>query len=154
MVQSQAGAASGTRSGQLMPHAIGIRMSGGLAWAMVEPSTNSTIEWTTDCGCTTTSMASNGTSKSRWASMTSSPLFISVAELIVTRGPMAHVGCASACSTVTSSSAARSQPRKGPPLAVRTSRRTSRGAARAQGLGQGRVLGVDRARSARAGRRP
>ena len=34
-------------------------MSGGLAWAMVEPSVNSTIEWTTDCGCTTTSMRSN-----------------------------------------------------------------------------------------------
>ena len=40
------------------PSAIGSRMSGGLAWASVEPSTNSTIEWTTDCGCTTTSMRS------------------------------------------------------------------------------------------------
>ena len=27
-------------------------MSGGDAWAIVEPSTNSTIEWTIDCGCT------------------------------------------------------------------------------------------------------
>ena len=35
-------------------------MSGGLAWASVEPSTNSTIEWTTDCGWTTTSIASYG----------------------------------------------------------------------------------------------
>ena len=36
---------------------MGRRMSGGLAWARVEPSTNSTIEWTTDCGWTTTSIA-------------------------------------------------------------------------------------------------
>ena len=69
-----------------------------------EPSTNSTIEWTTDCGWTTTSMRSNGTSKSRCASITSRPLFIRVAELIVTSGPMSQVGCASACSTVTSAS--------------------------------------------------
>ena len=27
-----------------------------LSWAIVEPSVNSTIEWTTDCGCTTTSI--------------------------------------------------------------------------------------------------
>jgi hypothetical protein len=33
-------------------------MSGGLAWAMVEPSANSTIECTIDCGWTTTSMRS------------------------------------------------------------------------------------------------
>ena len=36
---------------------MGIRMSGGLAWAIVEPSVNSTIEWMTDCRCTTTSMS-------------------------------------------------------------------------------------------------
>ena len=44
MVQSTAGAASATRSGQASASAIGIRMSGGLAWASVEPSVNSTIE--------------------------------------------------------------------------------------------------------------
>ena len=42
-----AGAASGTRSGQARPSAIGISMVGGLACAIVEPSTNSTIECTT-----------------------------------------------------------------------------------------------------------
>ena len=31
-------------------------MSGGLAWAIVDPSVNSTMEWITDCRCTTTSM--------------------------------------------------------------------------------------------------
>ena len=54
--------------------AIGSRMSGGLAWAIVEPSTNSTIEWITDCGWTTTSIASYGTSNSSCASITSSAL--------------------------------------------------------------------------------
>ena len=34
----------------------GRRMSGIESWAMVAPSVNSTIEWTTDCGCTTTSI--------------------------------------------------------------------------------------------------
>ena len=41
--------------------AIGSRMSGGEHWAMVEPSTNWTIECTSDCGWTTTSMRSSGT---------------------------------------------------------------------------------------------
>ena len=35
---------------------MGRRMSGMLSWAIVEPSVNSTIECTTDCGCTTTSI--------------------------------------------------------------------------------------------------
>ncbi|CFS63898.1 Uncharacterised protein [Mycobacterium tuberculosis] len=33
-------------------------MSGGLAWAIVEPSMKVTIEWMIDWGCTTTSMRS------------------------------------------------------------------------------------------------
>ena len=93
-VQSTAAAASGTRSGQPSASAIGSRMSGGLAWASVEPSTNSTIEWITDCGCTMTSMSSYGTSNSSCASITSSPLLTMVAELIVTTGPMFQVGWA------------------------------------------------------------
>ena len=43
-VKSQAGAASATRSGQPSASAIGNRMSGGLAWAIVEPSVKVTIE--------------------------------------------------------------------------------------------------------------
>ena len=51
-----------------------------------------------DCGCTTTSIRSYGT-PNRWcASISSSPLFISVAESIVILPPMSHVGCASASS--------------------------------------------------------
>ena len=99
-----AGAASGTRSGQARPSAIGISMSGGQAWTSVEPSTNSTIECTTQVGCTTTSMRSKGMPKSRCASITSRPLLTRVAELIVMTGPMSQVGWASACSGVTSAS--------------------------------------------------
>ena len=55
----------------------------------------------------------------RWcASITSRPLFISVAESIVILPPIAQVGCASASSTLTSASCSRVRPRNGPPLAV------------------------------------
>ena len=80
------------RSGADRPSAMGRRMSGGEAWQIVAPSTNSTMEWTMDCGCTVTSMRSGGTLNKRDASMTSRPLFISVEELMVTTGPMFHVG--------------------------------------------------------------
>ena len=123
--QSSPGAASGTRSGQARPSEMGSRMSGGDAWMIVAPSENSTIECTIDCGCTTTSIRSRPNPKSRWASITSRPLFTSVAELIVTSGPMFQVGWASACSGVTPASRSRLQPRNGPPLAVSTRRRTS-----------------------------
>ncbi len=65
VVQSQPGAAPGTRSGQPRPRAIGIAMLGGEAWASVDPSVNSTIEWTTDWGWTTTVMRSNPMPNSR-----------------------------------------------------------------------------------------
>src|SRR5215467_7500229 len=123
--QSTAGAAPATRSGQPSASAIGIRMSGGLACAIVDPSVNSTIEWTTDCRCTTTSIASKPIPNSRWASITSRPLLTSVAELTVMTGPMFQVGWASACSGVTCSSSARLRCRNGPPLAVSTSLATS-----------------------------
>ena len=70
-----------------------------LSWAIVEPSVNSTIEWTTDCGWTTTSIWSYGVPNSSWASITSRPLFISVLESIVIFGPIDHVGWASASAT-------------------------------------------------------
>ena len=61
-------------------------------WAISEPSRSSTSECTIDCGCTTTSIRSGGASKSQRASITSSPLFMSVAESIVILGPMFQVG--------------------------------------------------------------
>src|SRR5699024_8151828 len=96
------GAAAGTRCGQCNANEIGRRMSGGLACAMVDPSRKVTIECTTDCGCTTTSIRSAATPNNNCASISSSPLFTMVAELMVTTGPMSHVGCAIACSSVTS----------------------------------------------------
>ena len=119
-------------------------MSGGLACAMVAPSAKVTIEWTIDCGCTTTSMSAYGTSKSRCASISSRPLLTRVAELIVTTGPMSQVGWASASSTVTSaSSSARAAAERSAAGGEHQPGHLAAGAA-AQALGQRRVLGVDR----------
>ena len=90
--------------------------------ARIEPSTISTIECTTDCGCTTTSIRPAGTPNSHRASITSSPLFINVAESIVIFLPMRQVGCFSASVGPTAASSVREWPRKGPPDAVRISR--------------------------------
>src|ERR687898_3319382 len=116
-----------SRSGQPRARPIGSRMSGMESWATVEPSHHSTMAWTMLWGWTTTSMRSYGTSNSRWASITSRPLFIRVAELTVITGPIAQVGWASAWAGVTSASSAAERPRNGPPEAVTTSRATSSG---------------------------
>ena len=60
--------------------------------------------------------------------MSSRPLFASVAESIVIFGPMDHVGCASASSTVTDSSSSSDRFLNGPPDAVRTTESTVCGA--------------------------
>ncbi|CAH0327171.1 hypothetical protein SRABI128_05835 [Microbacterium sp. Bi128] len=104
---------------------MGRRMSGGEAWAIVEPSTNWTMECTTDCGWTTTSIFSRGMSKSRCDSITSRPLLTRLAELVVTMRPMSQVGWARASWGETSCSSSRVLPRNGPPDAVRISRSTS-----------------------------
>jgi hypothetical protein len=100
-------------------------MSGGLAWARVDPSVKVTMECTTDCGCTVTSIPSYGTSNSRCASMSSRPLLTRLAEFRVFIGPIDQVGWAPACSRVTPSSCAAVHPRNGPPEAVSTMRATS-----------------------------
>ena len=88
--------ASGSRAGAPRASPIGRRMSGIESWAIVAPSTNSTMLWITDCGCTTTSMRSKGVPNSSWASITSRPLFMSVDESMVILAPMSQVGCLSA----------------------------------------------------------
>ncbi len=70
--------------------------------ASVAPSQSETSACTIDCGCTTTSIWSYGVPNSQCASITSRPLFISVAESIVIFPPIAQVGCCSAASTLTS----------------------------------------------------
>ena len=99
-------------------------MSGGPIWAITEPSTNSTSECTIDCGWITTSMRSRSRPKRWCSSITSSALFIKVAEPIVMRGPMLQLGCLSAASGLARSSSSRVALRNGPPLAVRITRRT------------------------------
>ena len=66
--------------------------------ARMLPSTNSTMEWIVDCGCTMTCTRSGGRLNRRQASMTSNPLFINVAESMVIRRPIFQVGWFSACS--------------------------------------------------------
>ena len=121
---------------------MGSFMSGGDAWASVDPSTNSTIEWTTDCGWTTTWMRSNGTSKSRCASMTSRPLLTRVAEFVVMTGPMAQVGWARACSGVTSCELVPPHPPERSPARRDHEPLDLVGRPAAQALGEGRVLTV------------
>ena len=84
------------RSGQPSACAIGVRMSGLPSWARIEPSTYSTSECTMLCGCTTTSTRSGSIPNSRQASISSSPLFISVAESTEILRPMRQRGCAQA----------------------------------------------------------
>ena len=57
--------------------------------------------------------------------MTSSPLFIIVAESTEILRPMTQFGCAQAWSGVTASSVSSAQVRNGPPEAVSTMRRTA-----------------------------
>ena len=91
-----------------------------------------------------TSMSSYGTSNSSCASITSSPLFTMVAELIVTTGPMSQVGCLSASSGVTSASSSRRRPRNAPAAGGQHQPPHLGPRPAAQALRQRRVLGVDR----------
>ena len=97
---------------------------------------------------------SPATPNSQCASITSRPLFISVAESMVILRPICQVGCCSASSAVTRCRARDARrPRNGPPDAVRISRRTSRGVAAVQALMDGVVLAVDRQDRRRRARR-
>ena len=71
------------------------------------------------CGCTTTSICSSSTPNSHFASITSSPLFTSVEESMVTLCPMDQFGCFNASSTCIWSRSCFFLPRNGPPDAVR-----------------------------------
>src|SRR6266568_9424963 len=100
-------------------------MSDTPSCATIEPSMYSTIECTIDSGWTTMSIRRGSTSKSHRASITSSPLFIRVAESMVILSPIDQFGWRSARAGLTSRSSAAGTSRSGPPEAVRRSRRTS-----------------------------
>ena len=86
------------------------------------------------------SMRAGSTPKSQRASITSSPLFMSVAESIVIFAPIDQFGCLSARSGVTPGSSAAGTVRSGPPEAVRIRRRTSLAVVADQRLVDGAVL--------------
>ena len=73
----------------------------------------------------TTSILSYGRPKRKCASISSSPLFASVAESTVIFRPIRQVGCRSASSGVAAASSSRVRPRNGPPEAVITSESSS-----------------------------
>ena len=56
------------------------------------PSANSTMECTTDCGCTSTSISLSRESEQPCASMTSKPLLTMVDESTVIFAPMLQLG--------------------------------------------------------------
>ena len=97
---------------------MGNRMSGTPSCAFTEPSTNCTAEWTIDWGWMSTWIFSAGTPKSQRASITSKPLFMSVAESMVIFAPMSHVGCFRASAAVTVCSCSFVNLRNGPPEQV------------------------------------
>src|SRR5262245_51369707 len=104
---------------------MGIPISATPSCAITEPSRYSTIEWMIDWGWTRTWTCSGVRSKSQRASMTSSPLFINVAESTVIFAPIFHVGCWRASSTLTRASSSFGIVRNGPPDAVSRMRWTS-----------------------------
>src|SRR4030066_2520964 len=101
-------------------------MSGLESGATMEPSMYSTIEWTTDWGVTTADIFEAGWLKRNDPSITSSPLFISVAESIDIFLPIFHLGWARACSGVTDERLPAGEFKSGPPEAVRIKRLMSR----------------------------
>jgi hypothetical protein len=110
---------TGGRAGAVIAYWIGRRMSWGPTWALMEPSRNRTRPWTSDCGWITTSILDRGRRNRKAASSTSRPLLNSVAESIVTLGPILHVGWSSAWAGVTAPRSAGAV-RNGPPEAVST----------------------------------
>ena len=101
-------------------------MSGGEAWAIVEPSMNSTIECTIDCGCTTTSMRSYGDVEEQVRLDDLEALVHEGRRVRRDDGPHVPGGVRERLGRGDRrASSARSRPRNGPPDAVSTSRRTS-----------------------------
>ena len=99
-------------------NAIGIFMSATPKFAIICPSINSTIECTKPSGWMSTSICSGSRSNNHFASIISSPLFMSVAESTDIFLPMDHMGCAIACSGVASLKAFLSTSKNGPPEPV------------------------------------
>ena len=90
----------GARSGKVKAYWMGSSISGAASCATTLPSINSTAEWTTLWGWTSTVICSGVTSNRRIASMNSSPLFIIVALSTLIFAPMLQLGWATASAGV------------------------------------------------------
>ena len=89
---------------------MGRRMSGAPSWAIMALSQYSTREWIILSRWMTTEIFSAGIPYRCMASMTSSPLFIRVAESTVILAPMDQLGCFRASSTVMLTNSSRFRP--------------------------------------------
>ena len=123
--RSSSRAGPGTRLGQKRAYWMGRRMSGAPSWAMTLWSQYSTAECNMLSRWMRIWICSGGTEKRDMASSSSSPLFMRVAESMVTLAPMDQLGCFKALAGVTEASSRRLFPKKGPPEAVRRMRLTS-----------------------------
>jgi len=108
------------RRGHASAAAMGTRMSGCAICASVEPSFHCTRPWTMLCGWIQTSMSAASRPNSQRASITSSPLFIIVAESTEILRPIFQLGWAHASRGVAAASRSSGQSRNGPPDAVST----------------------------------
>ena len=106
---------------------MGRHMSGEDICASMEPSTNSTIECTTLCGCTTTFTRAISMSNNQRASIISSPLLKRVEESMVILRPMTQEGCFKARCTSMAANSSLGVVRNGPPEAVNHNARTEAG---------------------------
>ena len=104
------------RSGAVRAYWIGKRMSGIDSCASIELSMNSIREWHIASGWIVTLIFSGGIPNSWWASITSRPLFIIVAESTVIFFPIFHTGCLSTSFFVI---CFKDRLKNGPPEAVR-----------------------------------
>ena len=117
------------------------------------PSVNTTKPCATDVRWTSTWTRSPGTPNHFDASITSRPLFISVAESIVFLTPMRHVGCAARPRPSRAAIASRGADQNGPPDAVTTIDAIALGRRALQALKDRGVLAVDRQQPRAAARR-
>ena len=156
VVQSMAPNASASRAGAPRARPMGRRMSGIESCAMVAPSTNSTMLWTIDCGCTTTSIWSNGDAEQLVGLDHLEALVHQRRRVDGDLGAHVPRGVAQGVGDGDAGRAAHGRsPRNGPPLAVRTSRSHLVRPDRPAGTGRARSARCRRGRSRRSrGRAP
>ena len=143
--RSRRGAGDGRRSGKVNAYWMGMRIS-GRSELCLERAVGE-LDHRVDDALRVDDDIDLDRRRHRTASVprsTSSALFMSVAESIVTLAPIVQVGCASASSWRGRREALGGQSRNGPPEAVRINRLHVGRSLTGEALPDGRVLGVDR----------